>query len=191
MPGSTLLESSGPRRIFFCQNNQWAISLPRERQTRSATLAEKAEAYGFPGVVVDGNDLEAVYRSVSEARLRAVAGEGPTLIEAQVYRLGPHSTSDDPHRYRADAEVAEARHRDPLHRLRAELIVEGGLDEAADQKLWDSKRVEVARTIEGSEQVPALDPTTIFDDVFEVPTPRLEEERAAYESAHAHGGLKP
>ena len=177
--------------IFFCQNNQWAISLPRERQTRSATLAEKAKAYGFPGVVVDGTDLAEVYRSVGEARRRALAGEGPTLIEAQVYRLGPHSTSDDPRRYRSDAEVAEARLRDPLHRLKTEFLATGLLDETGDQKLWDSIRAEVARAIEESEQVPPLDPHTVFDDVFEVPTPRLEQERAEYDSVTPNGGSKP
>ncbi|MGI0156658.1 MAG: thiamine pyrophosphate-dependent dehydrogenase E1 component subunit alpha, partial [Thermoplasmata archaeon] len=104
--------------IFFCQNNQWAISLPREKQTRSKTLAEKAEAYGFSGVVVDGTDVRSVFGAVAEARQRAVRGDGPTLIEAQVYRLGPHSTSDDPKRYRTDAEVEEWRAKDPLVRLK-------------------------------------------------------------------------
>ncbi|MGD0251057.1 MAG: thiamine pyrophosphate-dependent dehydrogenase E1 component subunit alpha [Thermoplasmata archaeon] len=177
--------------IFFCQNNQWAISLPRERQTRSATLAEKAEAYGFPGVVIDGNDLDAVYRAVSVARRRAIGGEGPTLIEALVYRLGPHSTSDDPHRYRSDAEVAEARQRDPLHRLKTELLASGHLDDAGDQKLWESIRAEVVHAIEGSEQVPPVDPHTLFEDVFAAPTPRLEEERSAYDSLGQNGGSKP
>ncbi len=104
--------------VFFCQNNQWAISLPRERQTKSETIAQKADAYGFPGVVVDGMDLPAVYRAVREARERALAGQGPTLIEAQVYRLGPHSTSDDPRRYRTDAEFAEWKSKDPLARMK-------------------------------------------------------------------------
>jgi pyruvate dehydrogenase E1 component alpha subunit len=166
--------------IFFCQNNQWAISLPRERQTRSATLAEKADAYGFPGVEVDGNDLNAVYRVVREARRRAVAGDGPTLIEAHVYRFGPHSTSDDPHRYRTDAEVNAARERDPIHRLKTELLAAGLLDETTDQQLWESIRAEVVHAFESAEQAPPLDPKSIFDDVFATPTPRLEEERASY-----------
>ena len=177
--------------IFLCQNNQWAISLPRERQTRSATLAEKAEAYGFPGVVVDGNDLDAVYRAVSDARRRATSGEGPTLIEAQVYRLGPHSTSDDPHRYRSDAEVAAARGRDPLHRLKTELLDAGQLDEAGDQKLWETARAEVVRAIEESERVPAIDPRSLFDDVFEMSTPQLEDERARFDAESSKGGSGP
>jgi pyruvate dehydrogenase E1 component alpha subunit len=177
--------------IFFCQNNQWAISLPRERQTRSATLAEKAEAYGFRGEVVDGNDLTAVYRSVAEARRRATSAEGPTLIEAQVYRLGPHSTSDDPHRYRSDTEVTAARQRDPILRLKSELIAAGLWDEPRDQQLWESVRAEVAHTFEEAEQSPPLDPASLFEDVFARPTPQLESERAGHGSRPSPGGSAP
>ncbi len=175
--------------IFFCQNNQWAISLPREKQTRSKTLAEKAEAYGFSGVVVDGTDLAAVHRAVRDARARAVAGDGPTLIEAQVYRLGPHSTSDDPKRYRSDAEVAQWKERDPLVRLRGELLAAKLLDEAADQKIWEEARAEVVSVFAQAEQEPPLAPDSIFDDVFASPTPRLDEERReASEHPVAPGG---
>ncbi len=168
--------------IFFCQNNQWAISLPREKQTRSKTLAEKAEAYGFPGVVVDGTDVNAVYRAVAQARARAVRGDGPTLIEAQVYRLGPHSTSDDPKRYRTDAEVAEWKARDPLARMRADLSAAGQLTEAADQKIWEEARAEFAAAIEAGEQAPPMAPESIFEDVFATLTPRLEAEREEFRS---------
>ncbi len=164
--------------IFFCQNNEWAISLPRERQTKSATLAMKAEAYGFSGVVVDGNDLAAVYGAVRAARRRAVSGEGPTLIEAQVYRLGPHSTSDDPRRYRTDAEVAAARERDPVVRLKAELLEARLLDEASEARLWEEARAQIAQAVESAEQAPPPEPLSFFDDVFARPTPRIEEERA-------------
>jgi len=165
--------------IFFCQNNQWAISLPREKQTHSKTLAEKAEAYGFGGVVVDGTDLKAVYRAVAEARQRAARGDGPTMIEAQVYRLGPHSTSDDPKRYRSDEEVAEWKARDPLTRLRGELIAAGTLDEPGDQKIWDDARAQVAAAIAEAEKVAPMAPTSIFDDVFAAPDARIEAERAS------------
>jgi pyruvate dehydrogenase E1 component alpha subunit len=168
--------------VFFCQNNQWAISLPREKQTRSKTLAEKAEAYGFPGVVVDGTDLRAVHRAVASARARAVRGDGPTLIEAQVYRLGPHSTSDDPKRYRTDAEVAEWRARDPLARLKGELVAAGALDEAADQKIWEDAKAQVTAAIEAGEKTPPVEPNSLFEDVFATLTPRLEEERAGFEA---------
>lgn len=169
--------------IFFCQNNQWAISLPREKQTHSKTLAEKAEAYGFRGVVVDGTDVKAVYRAVAEARHRAIRGEGPTMIEAQVYRLGPHSTSDDPKRYRPDSEVAEWKAKDPLTRFRAELIGAGVLDEATDRKIVEEARAQVAAVIEASERIPPIAPLSLFDDVFASRTPRLEEERREVETA--------
>src|SRR4029453_11675073 len=85
--------------VFLCQNNGWAISCPSEEQTASESYAIKAVAYGMPGVIVDGNDLLAVRKAVSEAVARARAGNGPTLIEARTYRMGGHSTSDDPTRY--------------------------------------------------------------------------------------------
>jgi pyruvate dehydrogenase E1 component alpha subunit len=176
--------------VFFCQNNEWAISLPREQQTKSATLAMKAEAYGFPGVVVDGNDLRSVHDAVRTARARAVAGDGPTLIEAQVYRLGPHSTSDDPHRYRPDAEVEAARQRDPLHRLRSELTGSGLLDDAADAKILEEARGALAAAIAHAEAAAPVDPLSLFDDVFARRTPRLESERAEA-AAHLADGRNP
>ena len=105
--------------IFLCQNNGFAISYPREEQTRSESIAMKADAYGMPGVMVDGNDVAAVLTVVGEAVARARSGGGPTLIEAVTYRLGPHTTSDDPARYRDEDEAGEWRDRDPLERVRA------------------------------------------------------------------------
>jgi 2-oxoisovalerate dehydrogenase E1 component alpha subunit len=177
--------------IFFCQNNQWAISMPRERQTRSATLAEKASAYGIPGAVVDGNDVHAVYRAVREARERAIAGEGPTMIEAEVYRFGPHSTSDDPRRYRTDEQLAAAKERDPLGRLKGELVAAGRWTEERDRTLWEESRQNVARTFEAAEKSRPLDPRTVFDDVFATLTPRLTEEREEYDALVRQGVLKP
>ncbi|HTT35112.1 MAG TPA: thiamine pyrophosphate-dependent enzyme [Thermoplasmata archaeon] len=177
--------------IFFCQNNQWAISLPRAKQTRSETLAEKATAYGFPGVVVDGTDVRAVYRAVAEARARALGGEGPTLIEAQVYRLGPHSTSDDPRRYRTDAELAEWKEKDPVARLKHELLSSGRLTEADDRALWEAARARLAAALDAAEKTPAVDPLTLFDDVFEARTPQLENERAGFEELLKAGVLHP
>jgi len=177
--------------IFFCQNNQWAISLPRERQTRSATLAEKAAAYGIPGVVVDGNDLNAVYGAVRSARERAVGGGGPTMIEAEVYRFGPHSTSDDPKRYRTDAAVSAARERDPLGRLKSLLETKGLWNDEQEKKLWDEVRATVAHTFEAAEKAAPLDPRSVFDDVFAELSPRLEAERAEYDALVREGVLKP
>jgi len=176
--------------IFFCQNNQWAISLPRERQTRSATLAEKANAYGIPGIRIDGNDLRRVHAAVQEARARAVSGGGPTMIEAEVYRFGPHSTSDDPKRYRSDAELSAAKQRDPIDRLKMELRAAGRWTEDEDRALWEEVRAVVARTFEAAEKAPPLDPRSVFDDVFARLTPRLEEERAEYDALVRDGVLK-
>ncbi|MCI4358282.1 MAG: thiamine pyrophosphate-dependent enzyme [Thermoplasmata archaeon] len=177
--------------IFFCQNNQWAISMPRERQTRSKTLAMKASAYGIEGVVVDGEDVHAVYRAVRDARRKAIAGGGPTLIEAQVYRLGPHSTSDDPKRYRTDAELAEWKARDSVGRVRQELLTSGGLTEESEAKLLESLRAEIAMALKEAEGTAPIDPSTLFDDVFERPTPRLDEERAEFSKFLTEGVLKP
>lgn len=176
--------------IFFCQNNQWAISLPRERQTRSATLAEKANAYGIPGIRIDGNDLNGVYTAVREARGRAIAGGGPTMIEAEVYRFGPHSTSDDPKRYRPEAELSAAKERDPIGRLKEELVAARTWSEESDRALWEEVRGLVASTFEAAEKGPPLDPRSVFDDVFSHLTPRLEEERAEYDALVREGVLK-
>ena len=181
----------GVPTIFFCQNNGWAISLPRERQTNSETIAQKADAYGFPGVVVDGTDVQAVYRAVKEARDRAVQGKGPTLIEAQVYRLGPHSTSDDPKRYRSDEELARWKAKDPVARLKHELLILGSLTEESDQALWESAKEELGKAIAAAEATPPIDPLSLFDDVFSRPTPQLEEERRYFEALIAEGVVKP
>jgi pyruvate dehydrogenase E1 component alpha subunit len=177
--------------IFFCQNNGWAISLPRAKQTLSPTLAEKALAYGFPGEVVDGNDLGAVYRAVGRARERALGGEGPTMIEAQVYRFGPHSTSDDPRRYRADAELEAAKQKDPVARMQKELRAENVLDEAADRAIWETAKAELAAALEAAEKAAPVDPMSFLDDVFGTPTPRLVEERAQFAELLRDGVVKP
>jgi pyruvate dehydrogenase E1 component alpha subunit len=118
--------------IFVCQNNQWAISVPRSKQTRSKTLAQKALAYGFPGIQVDGNDVLAVYTAAKEAVERARKGDGATLIECVTYRLSVHTTADDPKRYRTEEEVEEWRMRDPLARYHKYLI---GKNLLSDEKI--------------------------------------------------------
>jgi pyruvate dehydrogenase E1 component alpha subunit len=177
--------------IFFCQNNQWAISLPRERQTRSETLAAKAVAYGIAGVVVDGTDVHAVYRAVRDARARAIGGEGPTLIEAQVYRLGPHSTSDDPRRYRTDAELAEWKAKDPLARLKHEMLTSGVWTEDEDAALWDGLKKDVATALAAAEETSPVDPMTLFDDVLAERPPNLEEQRTEFAAMLKAGVLRP
>jgi 2-oxoisovalerate dehydrogenase E1 component alpha subunit len=177
--------------IFFCQNNQWAISLPREKQTRSETLAAKGVAYGVPGIVVDGTDVHAVYAAVAQARERALSGGGPTLIEAQVYRLGPHSTSDDPRRYRSDAELAEWKAKDPIARLKHELLQGGQLSEEADHDLWESTKAEVGKALAAAEATGPVDPRTMFEDVFGRMPPLLEEERREFDELVTLGIVKP
>lgn len=151
--------------VFLCNNNQWAISVPVARQTAVATLAEKAQAYGLPGIRVDGMDALAVYRVALEAAADAREGEGPTMIEALTYRLGPHSSSDDPSRYRDEAEVAKWRARDPLVLFRRYLErAHGWSDEreaALEQEIGDM----ITRAVAEAERAPPPALETLVTDV--------------------------
>jgi pyruvate dehydrogenase E1 component alpha subunit len=149
--------------IFCCANNQWAISVPRARQTRARTLARKALAYGIPGIQVDGNDLLAVIVATREALERARAGGGPTFIECITYRLGAHSTADDPRRYRQEAEAREWEARDPLPRFRAYLEARGLLDAAAHDILEGRLGQEVHAAVEQAEARMEARPLALFD----------------------------
>src|SRR5256712_7742001 len=120
--------------VFVCQNNQWAISVPLKKQTHSKTIAQKALAYGLPGIQVDGNDVLAVYAVAREAVDRARAGEGPTLIECVTYRLGVHTTADDPTKYRAEEEVRAWEQKDTLTRFRAYLEQKDLLEDGLEQR---------------------------------------------------------
>src|SRR6266478_6102362 len=159
--------------VFVCQNNQWAISVPIKKQTHSRTLAQKALAYGFPGIQVDGNDVLAVYAASREAVLRAQAGEGPTLIECVTYRLGVHTTADDPTKYRSEAEVREWERKDPLTRFGAYLekktLLEPGLEEELD--------AEIARAVAVFESLPPADPLTMFEHAYGELPAHLRAER--------------
>ncbi len=164
--------------VFVCQNNGWAISLPRHRQTASATIAQKADAYGMPGVLVDGNDLLACHATAAEAVERARAGGGPTLIEALTYRLGPHTTADDPGRYRDDAEVEEWRRRDPLDRVRRHLAAHDAWDEAWQQALEDEATAELEAAVAEAEALPAFTAADMFAGMFaDVPGHLAEQAR--------------
>jgi pyruvate dehydrogenase E1 component alpha subunit len=134
--------------IFLCQNNQWAISVPLARQT-AAPIHRKAEAYGFPGIRVDGNDVLAVHRAVREAADRARSGGGPTLIEAVTYRMAAHSTADDASRYQPEAELETWRGADPLERSLGALRSEGAADQAFLDGVEREARTLAARTREG------------------------------------------
>lgn len=152
--------------VLICQNNHWSISVPTARQTASRTIAVKAHAYGIPGVRVDGNDVLAVYSTVEKAVARARGGGGPTFIECVTYRMGPHSSSDDPTRYRSDDEVAQWRRRDPIDRFEkylraAELLPEDG--RAQLERELDEEILEAIRQVEG---LPPPARETMFEDVY-------------------------
>jgi pyruvate dehydrogenase E1 component alpha subunit len=162
--------------IFFCQNNHWAISLPIEKQTASETIAIKAKAYGFEGIRVDGNDILAVYRTTREAVDKARKGGGPTLIEAVTYRMGPHSSSDDPKRYRTEQELAEWQKRDPLVRFRRYLGKKGIWSEADEKKVQEDVNREIDEAIAHAEQLPRPALETLFTDVYADMPWHLEEQ---------------
>jgi pyruvate dehydrogenase E1 component subunit alpha len=163
--------------VFFCRNNGWAISVPAERQTASRTFAEKGVAYGIPGVRVDGNDLFAVIAVTREAVRRASAGGGPTLIESLTYRMGGHSTSDDPTRYREKSLTEPWVRRDPLERLRQYLDKNGLFTDAEEQKLRSEIDQRLKQAIEIAEKTPAPSLASMFDDVFAELSWNLREQR--------------
>ncbi len=152
--------------VFLCQNNQWAISVPSTGQTASETIAAKAEAYGMPGIRVDGNDVMAVFRATSEAVARARKGEGPTLVEALTYRRGGHSSSDDPTRYRPSGEEKAWEAKDPLLRARQALEKELLWSEADEKRLQDEVAAEVAQAVAEAEKAPPPALSTLFEDVY-------------------------
>lgn len=162
--------------VFLCNNNQWAISLPVSKQTASATLAQKARAYGFDGVRVDGMDALAVYRETRAAAEKARAGGGPTVVEALTYRLGPHSSSDDPSRYRDEREVEKWRARDPLVVFRRYLERSRLWDEERDAGLEKEIGDEITRAVAEAERVPPPGPETLFVDVYAQPSWNLREQ---------------
>lgn len=165
--------------VFVCQNNGYAISMSTQRQTRSETIAAKAEAYGMPGVLVDGNDLFAMFAATSDATARARAGEGPTLIEALTYRIGPHTTNDDPRRYRAPAEESEAAQRDPLERVRRFLEAEQAWSQEWQDEIDEQCADELERAVELAEGLAPPADGAIFDAMFEDLPAVLREQRSS------------
>src|SRR3546814_227295 len=170
--------------VFFCQNNQWAISEPIERQSR-IPLYQRALGFGFPGVRVDGNDVLATYAVTQAALQRAREGQGPTLIEAYTYRMGAHTTTDDPTRYRLSADVEHWKLKDPIARVVAYLkrngLVEGGFLESVQQEangLGHHLR-------EGCKALPDPDPRGIFDLVYDEMPEELTQQRDEFIAYHA------
>lgn len=152
--------------IFICQNNQFAISVPRKMQSASQTLAQKAIAYGFEGVQVDGNDVLAVYSAMSAAVDKARAGKGPSLLELYTYRIGDHTTADDSTRYRTKEEIETWRRRDPIARFRAFLVRIGQLTDTLDQQIVADATAQVEKAVQEYESMPAPKPEDMFDYLY-------------------------
>ena len=167
--------------VFVCQNNQWAISTARGRQTAAPTLAQKAVAYGFPGVQIDGNDLFAVYEATRRAVARARAGEGPTLIEAVTYRLGIHTTADDGSRYEPAELRAEWKDRDPLLRLKRYLERKGRLTAETDAAMEQQVKQELDDAWKIAQSAPPPRIEESLEHVFQEMVPRLQEQRREFE----------
>jgi pyruvate dehydrogenase E1 component alpha subunit len=165
--------------VFVCQNNQWAISVPVKEQTASKSIAQKAIAYGFPGIQVDGNDVFAVYKAMSEAVLRARNGNGPTLIECFTYRLADHTTSDDSKRYRPESEVIQWEKKDPLSRFEKYLLNEKILNPALIGKIKSESESVIERAVTNAESAKPQPPTEMFDFLYKYRTEELDEQREA------------
>lgn len=169
--------------VFLCQNNQWAISVPVSKQT-AGSIAERAVGYGFPGIRIDGNDVLGVYAAVRAAARRAREGDGPYLIEAVTYRMGAHTTSDDPTRYREEAELKPWQQKDPIARYRTWLMEQGIMDEGLVSQIT----AEAESAAQGMRsRLLAIAPTppgdAIFGHVFAEPPAAFQREREEFEAS--------
>ncbi|HWR57973.1 MAG TPA: pyruvate dehydrogenase (acetyl-transferring) E1 component subunit alpha [Thermodesulfovibrionales bacterium] len=158
--------------VFICQNNQWAISVPREKQTAAKTIAQKAVAYGFEGIQVDGNDIFAVYKATKEALDRAKRGEGPTLIECFTYRMSDHTTADDAARYRAKEEVDKWKAKDPILRLKLFMQKKGIWTEEYSKGVEAQAKAAVDDAEKKAEAVERPDPRDMFTYTYQKITAR-------------------
>jgi len=176
--------------VFVCQNNQYAISTPRSHQTASETIAQKALAYGLPGIQVDGNDLLALYAAAKEALDRARRGEGGSLIEAFTYRLGDHTTSDDATRYRQNKELEEWERKDPLRRLRTYLEKKRIWDGSLDDQAWAEAGRATDEAVAKAESHPSPSVEEIFQFTYQDMTPWLLEQMENLKREPRPGGRR-
>lgn len=172
--------------VFFVQNNQWAISVPRSKQTASGTIAQKAVAYGITGIQVDGNDVLAVYTTMKQALERARSGQ-PVLVEAVTYRQGPHTTADDPTKYRNKSDVEDWLAKDPLKRIKAFLLEKGIWNEELEQREFELAEQKVTEAFELAANTLKSKVEDIFEIVYEKKTSQLTEQQ---QSVSSEGVLK-
>jgi len=163
--------------VFVCENNQWAISVPRSKQTASETLAQKAIAYGINGIQVDGNDIFAMFLATRDALKNARAGK-PTFIEAYTYRLTDHTTSDDAKKYRSDDELKQWQAKDPISRVRMYMEKKKLWDKDAEGKLYKKNQQLIDDAIKKLEAIPKPDPTEMFDNMYSKDIPEYEEQKS-------------
>jgi pyruvate dehydrogenase E1 component alpha subunit len=163
--------------VFICQNNQWAISVPIKKQTATATLAQKALAYGFKGIQVDGNDIFAVYQATRDALEKAKNGGGPALIECFTYRMSDHTTSDDAARYRSKDEVEAWRGKDPLLRLERYMAKRGLWSDTYGKDTAAKVLSAVDEAVHRAESAPPPHPVEMLDDVGATLSPRQQRQR--------------
>jgi pyruvate dehydrogenase E1 component alpha subunit len=168
--------------VLLVQNNGWAISVPTAKQMNVKQVASRAAGYGIPGKVVDGNDLIAVWHTVKEAVEQARAGKGPTMIEAMTYRVAPHTSSDDPSRYREVSETQAWLKKEPVGRLRTVLVDLGLWDEQKEEALVEELKGELEAAVAEADEAPKPQPWEIVEHVFEDMTP---DQRQAWEALHA------
>jgi pyruvate dehydrogenase E1 component alpha subunit len=176
--------------VFVCQNNHWAISMPRRKQTRAGTIAQKALAYGMPGIQVDGNDVLAVYSAVNEAVARARSGGGPTLVECVTYRMMMHTTADDPKRYRTDAELESWKAKDPITRFEIYLRRKKLLSPKKIAKIDEAVRDRIQTAVDRAEaQMQSLgDPMDMFEHAYAEMPAHLAAQRKELADEIAAGG---
>ncbi|MDI3212973.1 thiamine pyrophosphate-dependent enzyme [Arthrobacter sp. AL12] len=172
--------------VFFVQNNGWAISVPTERQVAGGSVAARAAGYGMPALQIDGDDVVAVVEATRRAFAHARAGNGPVLIEAMTYRRGPHSTSDDPGRYRSLDEERDGAGTDPLERFRQRLLADGIADEAFFAEALAAAKAEEEQIRTGIQALGSRPGTEMFDLVFQETTPALQAQAASWREESEH-----